>query len=416
MRKITRLLAFFCALTLLFSLAFVPQATDNDPRFASYTNMGKSTAENGNTVPNLFRQDKPYSNVERFPLVVSGGVEYVPLSMFILYPYVEVNYSKTGEDFFLLNKKNNRYISFNVNGGIASTYDGDLLKLSVRFFNSTRYVPARTVALVLGFVCENYDNPEKGIYVFRISDGKSGKTLAQLVEPYLAQQATSQAPVEQEKKPEADPIEKLAERNVYLCYANVPQDSITHIMNTLDAHKVKASFSLNEKEILSDSGLVRRIYVSEHSLLVTADCTGDTPGEKAKSFVEGLERANSALAYVLKRKTRMCTLPYDLPEETAKNEEFISTVEQAGYIIFRPGVVTDDKPGYTGNAYNISSKIKNTVISGFDVRQKADVSVLLWCGAQTPYYTADVANLINKYAQFKFCTLNEGFVYNNQGE
>ena len=40
---------------------------------------------------------------------------------------------------------------------------------------------------------------------------------------------------------------------------------------------------------------------------------------------------------------------------------------------------------------------------------------MLWCSDKTPYYTADVANLVNKYEQFEFCTLNEAFVY-NKGE
>ena len=419
MRKSVRFLAFFCAFTLLFSFVFMPSASDNDAKFANYVNMGENAIKNNYEIPNLFRQDKPYSNVNRFPLVVSGGVEYVPLSMFILYPYVEVNYSKIGESFFLLNNKNNRYISFNVEDGIASTYDGDLLKLSVKVYNNTKYVPARTVALVLGFVCETYDDPEKGVYAFRVSDGKSGKTLAQLVSPYLTklQGSGPDAPDRPGvKPPEDDPVKKIAPRNIYLCFTGVSSESTSHIMNTLNAHKVKASFSVNESEIFSHSSLIRQIHVSGHSLLVTADCSGETAQEMAKSFVEGLEKANEALGYVIKRKTRMCTLPYDLPEEAAKDEAFVNIVEEAGYIIFRPGVKTDDKPGYTANAYSISSKIRNAVVSGYNEREKADVSALLWCGARTPYYTADIANFVNKYAQFNFRSLNEDVVYFNQGE
>ena len=95
------------------------------------------------------------------------------------------------------------------------------------------------------------------------------------------------------------------------------------------------------------------------------------------------------------------------------DEAFINTVEEAGYIIFRPGVKTDDKPGYKGNAYSVSSKIKNTIVSGYKENEKANISALLWCGKQTPYYTADVANFVNKYSQFKFRTMNENFVYFN---
>ena len=129
MRKSVRILAFFCIFTLLFSCAFAPSASNNDARFDSYVNMGDNAVSNNYAIPHLFRQNGVYSNMQKSPLVVSGGVDYVPLSMFILYSYVEVNYSKTDDNFFLVNTRNNHYISFNMEGGIASTHDGELLKL-----------------------------------------------------------------------------------------------------------------------------------------------------------------------------------------------------------------------------------------------------------------------------------------------
>lgn len=417
LKKTVRFLSFFVALTLLFSCVFIPSASGNDKKFDSYINMGENAKKNNYSIPNLFRQNSPYSNVSRFPLVVKNGVEYVPLSMFILYSYVEVNYSKTGEDFFLVNNNNNKYISFNVSEGVATTYDGDRLKLSVQIFNNTRYVPARTVALVLGFECESYDDPQKGIYAFRIHDGKSGKSLAELIAPYASLAAEQQRPEQDPKPPvqDDDPVKKIAKRRVRFCYTNVSNENITHIMNTLDAYRVKASFSLSAEDILGDTSLVRRIHVSGHKLLVTAVASGKTPEEYGKSFVEGLERANSALSFTMKRTTRMCTLPSDMPDDIKNSKKFRDVVENAGYIIFTPNLVTDDSPSYAGNAYNVSSRIKNTITDGYDKNKDADISVMLWCSDKTPYYTADVANLVNKYDQFEFYTLNESFVY-NKGE
>ena len=414
MRKHVRLLAFFCVLALLFSLMLVPSASDNDARFDSYINMGENAIANDYAIPNLFRQDGVYSNIQRFPLVVKGGVEYVPLSAFILYSYVEVNYSKTGENFFLVNNNNNHYISFNVEQGVASTYDGDLIKLPVLIFNKTRYIPARTVAIVLGFSCETYDDKENGIYAFRVYDGKSKKTLAELVAPYadayLAQIKTSEPlppppPVVQE-----DPLESMAPRRVALCYTNLEYGDMNTIMRTLDAYGVRASFGVTKEDVVSRNDLVRRIFVSGHNLLVTAEASGSTPKTCGENFVKGLEEANGELLKSLKRKTRMCVLPFGLDEKIANDSEFISVVENAGYVILKPNVQTGDGPDFTGGAYIVSGKIKKKITDGFDKDTQATVISLVWCSDKTQYYTADVANLVNKYNRHSFCVMNEALL------
>ena len=376
--------------------------------------MGQNAVDNGYAIPNLFRQDGVYSNIERFPLVVQNNVEYVPLSMFILYSSVEVSYSKTSENFFLLNKKNNHYISFNVDDGVASTHDGDLLKLPVYIFNNTRYIPARTVAVVLGFSCEAYDDPESGIYAFRISDGKSQKKLSQLIAPYIENNkhlikppAPPLPPVELE-----DPLENIAGRRVAICYANAAYEDIDTVLRVLDGYRIKASFAVTEEDAINRGELVRRVFVSGHSLVASAPAEGNTPEECALDFVEGLERVNDVLSYSLKRKTRMCMLPFGLDAEIAKDSEFVSIVESAGYVILRPNVDTGDGPGSNVGAYSVSGKIKNKITSGFAQDERATVTAIVWCSDNTQYTTADVANLVNKYRQHEFCAMNEAMLAN----
>lgn len=412
MRKQKRFLAFFCAITLLFSCVFVPQAADNDARFANYVNMGENAVKNDYAIPNLFRQDGVYSNIQKFPLVVKNGVEYVPLSAFILYSYVEVNYSKTSENFFLVNNRNNHYISFNVSEGVAATHDGDLLRLPISIFNKTRYVPARTVAIVLGFSCETYDDPISGVYAFRISDGKSEKTLEQLVTPYIELNKSLVNPPEPPPPPvkQEDPLEDIAPRRVAICYSNIGYGGIETVLRLLDGYKIEASFAVTKEDILERTNLVRRVFVSGHSLLVTADAVGETPEECAENFVSGLEAANEALVRIIKRKTRMCMLPFGLGEEIATHKDFVSVVEKAGYVILKPNTQTGDGPDSVAGAYSISSKIKNKITNGFDENEKATVTALVWCSDKTQYYTADVANLVNKYTQHRFCAMNEALL------
>lgn len=423
MRKSVRILAFFCIFTLLFSCVFAPSASNNDARFDSYVNMGDNAVNNNYAIPHLFRQNGVYSNMQKSPLVVSGGVEYVPLSMFILYSYVEVNYSKTDDNFFLVNTKNNHYISFNMEGGIASTHDGELLKLPVKIFNKMKYVPAKSVSNVLGFVCETYDDPEKGVYALRISDGKTGTTLSQLisgyVENYFPEQPEENVPekdVPVVPPPPAvveDPLEKIEGRSVAICYTNVSSEYMGDVLRTLETNRIKASFSVNKNDIITNPDLVRNLYFSGHSLLVTASAEGGTPKEYARSFISGLEETNRALKLVMKKKVRICTLPFDIPQEFAENEEFLSVVSDAGYVIFTPNVNSGDGPSYTGSAYTISARIKNKITDGFDADEPAKVSALVWCSDKTRYYTVDVAQLVNKYSKFRFCAINEAFLHNS---
>lgn len=435
MRKSIRFFVILSCLALLFSFLVAPNAAQNDKKFDSYVNMGDNFAKNNYEIPNLFRQNGAYSNVQSFPLVVQNGVEYVPLSMFILFPYVDVNYSNTSDDFFLVNTINNHYISFNVDAGIASTYDGDLLTMNVQVFNRTRYVPARTVAIVLGFVCESYDDPTRGVYAFRISDGKTGKTLSDMIEPYIQEylkknesEPTSpsvpqkpteptpsdEKPTNNDEKPD-DPIEKLARRDVYLCYANMSYSDLQTVVNCVNYCGIKASFTFKEDEIYKNSSLLRSLILSGHTVLVTADANGESAKEYAESFLDGIEKANKALKLITKKKTRMCTLPFDIPENIKGDSVFLQTIENAGYLIFTPNFETGDGAQYEASAYGISGKIRNKISYGFKDNEVGVVSTLLWCSDKTYYYTLDLAHFVGKYPQFGYYSLNEAFLYGAKG-
>ena len=413
MRKSLRFIAFFSALALLFCTNFGSFASYNDARFNNYINMGKKGAENNYAIPHLFRQDAPYGYMDSFPLVVKDSVEYVPLSMFILYPYVEVSYSNKNENFFLTNTNNERYVSFDVENGLASTHDGDLLKMNTYIFNKIRYVPARTVCVILGFVYESYDDPVRGIYSFRISDGRSKKTLENLLQPYLPKPDVQEKPPSVVPLPdtEEDPVKKIAKRNVALCFSGFVQEKNEDLLKTLSAYKINAAFSFKKEEILNNPSFVRAAFVNNHSILVTADAKGETSEEYAQSFVEGLKGANDALSAVLLRKTRMCTLPYDIPQSIKESSEFQKAVNEAGFIVFEPDTQTSDTPSYSGSAYTVSRQIKNAITDSKDKTKEANISVIIYTKKNTSYTVADIAAFVNKYEQFRFFAIDETFLY-----
>ena len=415
MRKSLRFIAFFSALVLLFCVNFTPVASYNDAKYDNYINLGQKGAENNYAIPHLFRQDAPYGYMDSYPMIIKNSVEYVPLSLFILYPYVEVSYSNKNENFFLENNNNQNYVSFDVANGLASTYDGDLLKMNTYVFNKIRYVPARTVCIMLGFTYEYYDDPVKGIYSFRISDGRSKKTLEDLLQPYLPKQEekVELPPPEPEIVVEEDPIKKIAKRNVALCFKGFGTTNKEDLLKTLSAYRIKAAFALEKEDIVNNPSLVRSALVNRHMLYVTSKAQGETPELYAKSFVDGLESANDALKFVIKRKTRMCLLPEDIPDDVKMDNDFLKVVYDAGYIVFDPNTHTSDSSTYNGSAYTVSRQIKNAITEKYDKTKEANISVVIYAKQNSTYTVADVASFVNNYEQFGFVAADEVFLYNS---
>ena len=464
--RFIKILCLFSVLTLLFSNSVIPLAQDyNDRRFSTYINMGDSAVKNNYQVPHMFRQDAPYTYMTKFPLVVSGGVEYVPLSMFILYSYIEVNYSGIDEDFYLVNNRNGNYISFNIKENIAYTHNGELMKMETRFFHKTRYIPARKVAEVLGMMCETYDDPFNGIYAFRISNGKSDKTLVDLLTPYLPKEEPKQdepekepvpekKPVEDkpvqpekpvpeitprpekdpvpEKQPEPekpeDPIEKLERRNLSLCFTGLSYNKADIIANTLRNYAVTCSFSVTKDEILQNPSLVRQLFLNGNSIFVTAEPDFEAVAQQnslvtgeqldllyANAFVSELENANNALKLVLKNKTRICTLPYNMPQGENTYNVFMNTLKQAGYLVYIPDVDSGDYPDSNIGAYTVSAKIKNAVTAGHQ-SASFNVKALLNCSDKSYYYILDLAGFINKYEKLNFFKPTEYTLFTSHKE
>ncbi len=438
MRRLVRFVCLFSVFALLFCCNFAPTASYNDAEYDTYVNMGENAVKNNYAIPTLFRQNGVYNYADRYPLVVQNGIEYVSLSMFILYSHIDVNYSNTSDDFFIVNHRNDHYISFNVAEGIASTYDGDLLKIVPKLFNQTTYVPARTVAVVLGLSCETYNDRENGVYAFRIYDGSPQKTLRELVKPYVDEYFAQIAePPKEEIKPDPpavkpepetpdnppelvvpetpkDPLEELAERRVGLCFRGMSYEKMPEILSVIKGYGIKAMFAAEYDEILKNPSTVRSLFVSGHTLALSAnEVFGETVQEYAQNFVNELDKANSALYAVMKRKTRLCVLPQNIPEEYKNSETLYETVRNGGYLLFVPNTETGDSPTYTASAYAVSGKVKNMITGGFDKNTAAHITAELWCSDKTQYYTADIALLVNKYRQFSFFAVNDLFVYNS---
>lgn len=419
----------FLISTLLSPFVF---ASYNDERFEVYSNMNENKF-GGYKVPNLYRQDLAYSNHKTTPVVVTGGVAYVPLSLFLSYQYVSVKYSNDENKFYVINTKNGQYLSFDISKDIAETYDRTIMRMRTKIFYETRYVPARDVANVLGFMCDEYDDPTTGLYAFRVRDNTANLSFEKLLKMYVPERAPQKEPdnkpdvppveiPEKTDPPEiqnpdgqnnpkppvvnTDPISKIAKRNVRIVVEANNTDGLENTLLVANTTGAKMTFSLTKDYILQNPEAVRQMLVFSHSLCVTANVENiqnKAQDEIINSFVLGLEQANTALYLVTKQKTHLCTIPQNILNAVQDKDILYMQLSQNGYIPVQYNYTVNETLPF----YAAFEGIKNTVIDYQNPNSDKQINIKVVCNEKTPQYLNSTVEFINKYENFTTSAINE---------
>ena len=417
----------------------------NDAVYDSYKNMNRSENASGAAryvVPNLYRQDASYTNVKSFPLVVSGGVSYVPLDIFALYSYLEVVYGRISYSFYINNTKNGRYIAFDIDNGTTTTDSGETLDIESKLFYRTYYVPAKDVCGALGLNFEFYDNADDGICAARISDSKAKYTLAELVKMYSPTKKPSTEdtssddnktpsqdpdpkpdnpvisdptilppdktddnkpdpqPPKKEETPPEDPYKNVAARTLYLTFDNIG-GSTDGILSVLRTSGIKATFFMTAEQIYAYPDTVRRVVADGHTpgLLISP-----TDGQNVLTSEEILARiteAQEALKLVTKAKTRLLRL-IDRTKALEENGFFEETAAH-GYRIYR---YTLDSGDGAGRAQSVFQALCTTLAEN---KPKAAQTYHVRFGshAVTAEVLTKLINFFANYTQFNIRSFDE---------
>ncbi len=435
MRKVFRVTKKCVALFLfvaLFSsaLQFDLYASYNDERFNSYENMNPDDDKPGYVVPTLYRQDAVYQYVKTFPLVVSGGVEYVPISLFTQFSYLSVTYSKTSDNFYMSNSETGRFVTFDVRRNIAETDQGHLIKIITRLFYRTRYIPVKDVAEIFDLTVEIYDNKEMGVYAVRLCDSSRKYTLSQLMENYLPKKIVPQVRPEpvikvdpDDNQPSGDgqnpvvpkpvdPYEKVAKRNFYPLFENISSPYSEELINTLSYYNQGFTFVVKSDEVIQNSGKIRAVLVGKGTLAVSADeglfSHEMTPLQYAQKLVQEFEKANKALSVVCKQKTRLCVLPRNIDMHLLESKDFLSVLDEAGYVVVRTDFAINDYPENANiSPYTVVSDVKKAIVDCADKNKEGTLRARFFVGAASKTYAAEISRFINKYSQFSSYSINE---------
>ena len=415
---------------------------NNDEKYDSYVNMLPNTSGHAKyIVPNLYRQDASYINVKTFPLVVNNSVEYFPLDIFALYPYLQVVYSKITHGFYINNTKNNHYVAFDMETGTTTTHDEQLLEIEARIYNRTYYVPARKVCEILEMNFETYDDPEKGIRAARISDSKAKMTLPQLVTAYSPvkkepentqddpnelqnpgkEQDASKPSVDvppdgtgedgkntEQQKPDGnkseeqkpvDPYTLLTGKSLYLCFDVGYGEYTEAVLDVLKGTGNSSLFVMNGETILAMPDTVRRIIAEGHSVAIGFEMGADTEKDvAANAAMEQIAFANDALYLVAKAKTR-----YVIP--TAG----VAALYDSGFYTLAENGGLEVLSEYTRSRNNLTAGLDALVsdISGYGNRGKRSVLIRFGPERGAAGLADALLRFVSKYPQFSVVPVDE---------
>ncbi len=365
-KRLLSLTATLCCLALLFTFfAIHPSGAEyNDRNFRSYSNLSKNS-----DVPSLFKNGNIYAGYKNYPPVISDGIEYVPLELFYGLSNIKIKYSDDNSNFYIQNKKTNKYISFNIDDSYAVTGENKVYDAKIPTYYGVHYVPLRIVCDSVGLWCSTFNDGENLVYAIAISSSGASLSARELLEIHAPElyskpeepSGTEDPPViptppPETQKPETPKTPEYKRGNVILLYTDTNFANAERTLDTLAKYRIKAVFAVTEKNILDYPSTVRRIYTSGHTLAISFDI----PREELFSdgvLEEKMISAQNALYEVTKTKTRIAYLG----EDSRKNTVSAEIAERVAILGMRRITANADSGTNTSDKKKASDSIRNNL-------------------------------------------------------
>lgn len=388
LHKAIKPLAFLICICMLMPLCVnVFGYENNDAWVLEYENMRKKTSP-GYTVPTLFKNDRSFSNHHRFPLVVNNNIHYVPVEMFSGLSGIRIT-SGFSANFYITNKNDNSYISFDTAKNLASTDKVESYALETKIFHSTRYIPAQHVADALGIKMEIFADSDKRIYALRLSDSKAKLGIAELIKMYTP---IKKDPVDKPVENVPAPVNpEIGSRNIYLSFNVNSYYHISEILRTLSKNNISAVFFVKPDDILVYPDYIRQIIAYRQNIGFLLD------GENAKAE---LVEARENLRLVSKRSSRLVRFDTGSAGVNMTKDEYKSFVTENGLCVWDWNIHAGDYENAYDTIYNALYKLP-------EVRGTATAVVRILAGKTTSTTINSLCNLVASKNQLRFPACNE---------
>lgn len=330
------------------------------------------------SAPLLYINDTVFASWQETPPQTVNGVVYIPITMFMELDNVYYFSSPKNGSFYLQNEITEEYLSFSLN--TSDAYNGkNMIKIDIKVFNNTIYLPALETANHLGLYVEM--NTDKTIV--RLSDASARMSFSNLVALYTPappvvdpspetppvtvtppdvstdppvtgnDQPTEQTPIPQQ--PDTPVVHPCS---VYLTFANPSGETLPSLLIALERQNIDVTFAFSSDYILKNSDSILDIFARGYTIAINANGNYSD----ALQLHEDVELANLLLQRITKQKTRVVTLPSDI------GNGVINSLKTKGYVPHRINIVPQK------NIYS-SKKLAESVISKFNSYPKACVSM-----------------------------------------
>jgi hypothetical protein len=372
-------------LTLLVAVMLIIVVNTASASWAEFVTQG---------VPTLFHNDSAFVYDPIMPLHERDGVLYVPRNFFAQIYEIDVNTPENlREGFYILYKRNNRWISFNASTGRAFTWAGEDITCVIYIIGGVVYVPAKLVAETLGLQWE-YNEQHNS---FRIRELGARLTFDELLRPHIARipttapetaaepttrrptvpfppvvTPTTEPPTEPavsepttenpdiSVQPTTEPLVRPPTEPEITTEPTTPEDTrevlnylifydgslsassseeteakISEALDMLREHDMRAVFFLSGQEIAENPGILRRIHASGNGL-------GIKTGVASQDLRSELESVNDLIYSIIKHKARF----YMFDKSSEENFTFYlmgeDGIRRRGYYLLCDRVVDID--------------------------------------------------------------------------
>ncbi len=282
----------------------------------------------------LFYNDRAWTISSRLPAEQVHSVYYVPISLLVQLPDVDVRMNESLGTFIITHGE--LYLSFDTTTDFAMNQDKERTYLKTAEYHNERYVPVRTVCAYLNLGYEETTNSVTGVTAIRITDGNQHTAFADLIktrypslfpdEPENSAQ-TSDTTDGGESTADTDKTPTLPERTVYITIDGCTGKYTSSILSVLKRYGYKATFFVSENELGNNAAVLSRICAGGHELALSL--TAETGTDKAAVLAD-ISRQNEWLSRLIKRISRVCSLA---PSGTA-DAKLAAQLLERGYVMW----------------------------------------------------------------------------------
>lgn len=319
-------------------------------------------------LPQLYINDRVFADWEKTPPQIFDNVVYIPITMFMDIDSVYYFSNPKAGSFYLQNEITQEYLSFSLKTN--DVYNGKgMIKINVRIFNNTMYLPAIQTANYLGLFVEEINSDK---VIVRISDSSAAMSFSKLLALYdpIDTQPVTPPPVQTNPTPDPPTINPC---NAYISFVNPRKENLSSLLVALQNENLNATFFFTWDYMISNPDAVLQIYTEGHSAALSI--SGNYTDFEA--LYSDAEKANQLLERITKKKSRQVFV------DSNCNLNLLNQLESKGYIIRKFNIT----PTNTSS----SKAIANSVISKMNSHKEAFIRL------NTDIYSISSLYEIGKY-------------------